>query len=66
MVVIVNQNDLFEKQKGIEKKALELYKEDAAKAREYLTQYTNEWGNKVVEKAWNLGDELWTKYDEKF
>ena len=25
-----------------------------------------EWGNKVVDRAWELGDFLWTKYDEKF
>ena len=36
------------------------------KAREYLTDYTNLWGEKVVNKAWELGDFLWTKYDEKF
>jgi hypothetical protein len=32
----------------------------------YLTDYTQLWGNKVVDRAWKLGDELWTKYDEKF
>jgi hypothetical protein len=36
------------------------------KAIEYLTGYTHEWGVKVVEKAWELGDYLWTKYDELF
>jgi len=25
-----------------------------------------EWGEKVVQKAWDLGDMLWTRYDEKF
>ena len=33
---------------------------------EFVTTYTNDWGNKVVNKAWKLGDFLWTKYDEKF
>ena len=33
---------------------------------EYLTNYTIDWGEKVVKKAWELGDLLWTRYDEKF
>jgi len=37
-----------------------------ATTREFLTNYTDEWGNKVVNKAWKLGDFIWTKYDEKF
>jgi dipeptidase len=31
-----------------------------------LTGFTMKWGDKVVKKAWELGDFLWTKYDEKF
>ncbi|MCD4790310.1 MAG: C69 family dipeptidase [Bacteroidales bacterium] len=61
------QKELFEKQKEIETEALEMY--DPNKPEEtilLLTNYTNEWGNKVVKKAWELGDFLWTKYDEKF
>ncbi len=61
------QKELFDKQADVEKKALELY--NAKKQKElkiYLTDYTTTWGEKVVDKAWDLGDELWTKYDEKF
>ena len=29
-------------------------------------KYTIEKGETVVKKAWDLGDFLWTKYDEKF
>ena len=61
------QNELFEAQETFEKKALELHK--AGKKEElnrYLTSYTIEWGKKAVSKAWELGDMLWTKYDEKF
>jgi dipeptidase len=60
------QKELFEKQEEIDAKAQRLYKEDPEKAVEFLTNYTNKWGKKVVKKAWDLGDELWTKYDEKF
>lgn len=60
------QSQLFTSQKEIEQKALELYKNDPQQAREFLTQYSMSWGEKVVQMAWKLGDELWTKYDEKF
>ena len=60
------QQELFEQQKRIEKKARQLYEQDPKKAAVFLTNYTNEWGNRVVNKAWNLGDSLWTRYDEKF
>ena len=61
------QQEIFDLQKEVDKKAIELYKpKDSSKTIEYLTGHTNEWGNKVVDKAWELGDYLWTKYDEKF
>lgn len=60
------QEELFTNQKSIEDKALELFKSDPEKAKNHLTGYSMFWGNKVVEKAWELGDFLWTKYDEKF
>jgi dipeptidase len=60
------QEKLFQNQKKIENQALALLKKDRKQAREFLTKYAIEWGNKVVTQAWNLGDNLWTKYDEKF
>lgn len=61
------QNVLINESDSIEKIALNYLKsgknEDAI---QYLTFYTNEWGDKVVSRAWKLGDFLWTKYDEKF
>lgn len=58
------QKEVFENQKNIEK---EIYNIKSTKGQiEILTRYTNEWGNKVVNKAWELGDFLFTKYDEKF
>lgn len=60
------QEQLFEEQKEIDEKATELYEQDPEKAVEFLNERTMKWGNKVVEKAWDLGDFLWTKYDEKF
>ncbi|MCK5170001.1 MAG: C69 family dipeptidase [Bacteroidales bacterium] len=61
------QKELFENQKLFEEEASKLYDENKPqKTIEYLTKYTKNWGVKVVDKAWELGDFLWTKYDEKF
>jgi hypothetical protein len=61
------QQYLFANQKVFEAEALKLVDpKKPEKVRAYLTKYTDEWGNKVVNKAWELGDFLWTKYDEKF
>jgi len=61
------QSELFEGQADFEKQALELYyKTGEEELLDHLTGYTMEWGEKVVEKAWELGDMLWTRYDEKF
>ena len=46
---------------------MELYQEGKMEELNlYLTGYTMDWGEKAVSKAWELGDMLWTKYDEKF
>ena len=60
------QAEMFANQKQIEEKAFSLYKNNPQEARSFLTNYSIEWGNKVVKKCWQLGDFLWTKYDEKF
>ncbi len=60
------QRELLANQAKVDDEALRLFKKDPKKAREYLTTYGLQWGDRVVERAWKLGDELWTKYDEKF
>ncbi len=61
------QQELFASQEAVEKKAMDLYKPgNPKKTIQYLTGYTMEWGEKVVARAWELGDFLWTKYDELF
>lgn len=61
------QKQIFDESKDTEAKALELHKANKNKELiEYLTNYSQKWGNVVVDRAWKLGDELWTKYDEKF
>ena len=60
------QAELFGKQRQIEKEALEHFKDSPQSAVNYLTGYSMKWGEKVVKRCWELGDYLWTKYDEKF
>ncbi len=61
------QQQLFDEQAEIENQALEMYDPKMPEeTRKFLNDYTNKWGTKVVDKAWKLGDFIWTKYDEKF
>ena len=60
------QLNLINSQKAIDKEALELYQQDKKDAIEFLNNYSNEQGEKVMKEAIKLGDFLWTKYDEKF
>jgi len=61
------QKELFSAQKEFEERAMEMYQSgNNSELVDMLTGYTVNWGNKVVNKAWELGDMLWTRYDEKF
>jgi len=60
------QAEMFANQNEFEKKAVELIKKDKKSAIEKITKYSFDWQEKVVNRAWNLIDELWTKYDELF
>ncbi len=60
------EDEAFAKQKEIEAKALALYKKNPRKARRFLTQYSNQWMNKLVAAYWTLGDDLWSKYTGAF
>ncbi|MDZ7314764.1 MAG: C69 family dipeptidase [candidate division KSB1 bacterium] len=58
------QDELLNEQTRVESEALRLHQSNPKKAREFLTRYGIDWGNKVIDKAWEMGDFLWTKYDE--
>jgi dipeptidase len=60
------QAELIAGQAEVDAEALRLLERDREDAITYLTEYGIEWGNRVVDRAWRLGDELWTRYDEKF
>lgn len=56
----------FDEQRRIDDEALKLYDEDPRKAAEYLTRYSFDFCERITEAYWKLGDDLWTKYDERF
>ena len=61
------QQELLDNQRVIEAEAMRLYENgNPERTIEFLTGYTGKWGSRVVDKAWDLGDILWTKYDELF
>lgn len=60
------QKELFANQQNFEQEAVKIYKKDPKSLDKFLTDYTMLHGEKVVSKAWELGDFLWTKYDELF
>ncbi len=57
------QKELFETQKEMEKSLL---KSMSMSKRKILTEYSIKQSEKVVQKAIELGNQFWTKYDEKF
>jgi dipeptidase len=62
-VFIPLQKSYFEEQAKIDEQFMSLSNK---KRVGFLTNRTIQLGNEVVEKAWEIGDGIWTKYDEKF
>lgn len=54
--------EIFANQKSVEEKALELYKQNPAKAQEYLTNYSNGLMADVTKMFLNLRDQIITDY----
>lgn len=60
------QERLLSDQAGVAETAVKLLNESAEKGRQYLTRTTFEACAEVTQAYWNLGDLLWTKYDEQW
>jgi hypothetical protein len=60
------QEKLLVAQEEIAATAVKLFGENPARARAYVTQKTRDACFEATEAYWNLGDLLWTKYDEKW
>ena len=60
------QSQFIDEVAEMDKKALELYNKDPEQAIQLLNDYSNRQGKMVMDRCIELGDFLWTKYDEKF
>ena len=60
------QERFVSEQKAIAEKAAELFKQDPAKARAFLTETTRQACRQATESYWSLGESLWNKYDEQW
>ena len=60
------EKGFFDQQADVEKKALDLYKQDPADAREFLTDYSNTMAQKTVEEWWKLADSMIVRYNDGY
>jgi dipeptidase len=60
------QEKLLAAQSEVAERAAELLADDPHRARQYLTRRSWEACEEITGAYWNLGDLLWTKYDEKW
>ena len=60
------QEKSLARQSEVAETAVQLLKEKPAEGRAYLTRVSREACSEAVNSYWNLGDLLWTKYDEKW
>ena len=51
---------------AIQERALALYQEDPKQAIEFVNAYTNGFARSVVDRMWEVGDEIWLKYVSGF
>ncbi len=56
----------FSERDYVEKTFLKLQKKDPAKARAFITNYTNDFANAAMAKWWDLGDQFWAFFARRF
>src|SRR6056297_1767447 len=57
------EGDALTRTSSVDMKAYDLYLQDPEKARKYLTDYCIDNANQVVDAWWELGDDLFVKYN---
>jgi len=60
------ETEAFARQASLEEEALVLYEQDPALAESFLTEYSVGLANRTVERYWQLGDELWVRFNNVF
>jgi dipeptidase len=60
------EDKAFADQAKVEQEAVALYKQDPARARAFLTKYSNDMATGAVDAYWKLAEHLWSKYTNYF
>jgi len=60
--ILAVENKALAELPTVEKKALDLYDQDPAAARAFLTRYTQGFLDAMTHQYWRFGDELWMEY----
>jgi dipeptidase len=60
------EEEVFGRQASFEEEALALYQRDPGALEEFLTEYSVGLANRVVEQWWDLGDQLWVRFNNRF
>jgi dipeptidase len=60
------EEEVFGGQASFEEEALALYRRDPGGLEAFLTDYSVGLANRVVEQWWDLGDQLWVRFNNQF
>jgi dipeptidase len=60
------EEEFFSSQGAVEEEALALFQQDPARAEAFLTEYSLGLARKTVDRYWQLGDELWVRFNNMF
>jgi dipeptidase len=58
--------EAFARQAEVDAQALALHEENPALAEAYLTEYSVGLANRTVARWWDLGDQLWVRFNNRF
>jgi dipeptidase len=60
------EEEFFSRQASFEEEALALHQQDPGALEAFLTDYSVGLANRVVDQWWDLGDELWVRFNNRF
>jgi dipeptidase len=60
------EDEIFGNQTAFEEEALALFNSDPTKLEAFLTEYSHGLANRTVQRYWDLGDDLWVRFNNLF
>ncbi len=60
------EREAFARQASLEEEALRIYRQDPSRLEAFLTEYSHGLANRTVERYWQLGDQLWVRFNNRF